>query len=270
MSLRVRRIVLEDLREAERDLAGRGHPSDRRLHDVRKILKRARAELRLVRDVLGDEAFGRENRALRDAGRPLRRIRDAKSLVETIDALAGRVKRKDARALRGERTSLVASRRRVRARFDADPRPLAVARRLIQEERTSVDRWPDEKHGWSVIGPGVKRVYRAGRRALAAARRRPTVETLHELRKQAKYLWQAMRLLHMKTLAKRVHRLSDRLGEDHDLAVLVERCGRRGVVARVAGKRRAQLRNDAIELARRIFDRRPRDFTGRLERRWRA
>jgi len=272
----IRRSLRKDLRQAARDLTGGGHASDRRLHDVRKILKRARAELRLVRAMLGDETFDRENRALRDAGRPLRTIRDAKCLVETIDALAARATGKDLQALRRERQALVAARRRVRARFDASGRPVAAARRLVDQELARIDRWPSERRGWSVLGPGLKHVYRAGRKALAAARRRPTVESLHELRKQAKYLWHAVQLLErvhpraMKTLATRIHRLSDRLGEDHDLAVLVERCRRRGVVTRLAAERRAKLREDALRLARRVFDPPPRRFAAGVKRRWKA
>ena len=68
----------------------------------------------------------------------------------------------------------------------------------------------------------------AGRRALRAARRRPTAENLHEWRKRAKDHWYNLSVLRdvwppvMEPLADAAHQLSERLGEDHDLEVLLD------------------------------------------------
>jgi hypothetical protein len=73
--------------------------------------------------------------------------------------------------------------------------------------------------------------------------------------------------------------LSDRLGEDHDLAVLRERVSRSNgqvprsavrSVARQIGEARRELRQRALALAERVYAEKPRDLAGRLETRWRS
>ena len=43
--------------------------TDEQIHSARKHMKAARATLRLLRPMLSEAAYGRENRALRDAAR---------------------------------------------------------------------------------------------------------------------------------------------------------------------------------------------------------
>ncbi|MGH8670054.1 MAG: CHAD domain-containing protein, partial [Burkholderiales bacterium] len=64
--------------------------ADRSVHEIRREIKRARAALRLLRDALGKEAYARENAALRDAGRRLSAVRDARVVQETLERVAKR------------------------------------------------------------------------------------------------------------------------------------------------------------------------------------
>ena len=89
-------------------------------------------------------------------------------------------------------------------------------------------RWqlPD---GFEAIGPGLARGYRRGRRALREAVDRPTDEHVHEWRKSVKTLWYHVRLLEpaapsvFAPAIEALDHLAEALGDDHDLAVLVER-----------------------------------------------
>ena len=69
---------------------------------------------------------------------------------------------------------------------------------------------------------GGQRIYRRGRRALAAAHEKPTVEHLHEWRKQVKYLRHQLELLRpmkaivLEPFVERAEQLGDILGDDHD------------------------------------------------------
>lgn len=65
--------------------------SDETVHDVRKVLKKARADLRLLRQGIKEAAYRQENTILRDAGRSLRAPRDAKSLIDAFDSFCRRV-----------------------------------------------------------------------------------------------------------------------------------------------------------------------------------
>jgi CHAD domain-containing protein len=241
--------------------------------------------LRLIRKPLGERRFRRENEALRDAARPLSEIRDAKILVEAFDALvadAGRRRRPRARHVR---QMLVAHQSRVRRRVFGRKEPLRPATEALESARKRAKRWSVGGRGWTALDSGLRRVYRAGRRIFAEARRHPSDERLHECRKQAKYLWHQLQILEpiapspIKALARQTHRLSDQLGQDHDLAVLKNqvrgsgaRVPRTEVVAisRLIDRRREQLRAKAMGLGARVYDERPRRFTRRLEARWHA
>src|SRR4051794_29055581 len=72
--------------------------SDETVHAARKQLKRARASLRLLRGAIGEDEYARENTRLRDAARPLARVRDAKVLLAAVERLLGDEKRPRRRA----------------------------------------------------------------------------------------------------------------------------------------------------------------------------
>jgi hypothetical protein len=72
----------------------------------------------------------------------------------------------------------------------------------------------------------------------------------------------------MTTLADRAHRLSDLVGDDHDLAVLSHKAAERpelladkreaAVLQALIARRRLQIQHKAIELAQRMFVAKPR------------
>jgi len=264
-------------------LAGRWPPADEAIHEARKRLKKARAELRLLRRALGDRSYPRENRALRDAARPLSEVRDAVILVQAFDALV-ETEPSDRDALEPLREGLVAHQRQARDRVLGGRRKLRAVLQALRSARTRIDRWPLEPRGWSVLGWGVRRVFRSGRNAFVEVRKHPTPERLHEWRKQAKYLWHQLQVLepiwpsHLARLGKRVHELSDLLGEDHDLVVLrqVLRRGRARVgtsphraIDRLIERRRRTVQAKATDLGAEVYDRPPRAFAKRLHEHWR-
>src|SRR5947209_5639299 len=62
----LRRIALGQLDLAIDLLGADGVPDAKSVHEIRKALKRLRALVRVLRHELGEEAFSRENAALRD------------------------------------------------------------------------------------------------------------------------------------------------------------------------------------------------------------
>ncbi|HEX6711985.1 MAG TPA: hypothetical protein VF066_01325, partial [Thermoleophilaceae bacterium] len=79
--------------------------------------------------------------------------------------------------------------------------------------------------------------------------------------------------------AKRAHRLSDLLGDDHDLAVLREHVAAadpaviqepaRTALLSVIDRRRTSLQREALELGARVYGRGPKRFARAVERGWR-
>jgi len=274
----VESVVEREVEKALQALDGAWPITDETVHGARKRLKKARAALRLERAALGDEVYRRENHALRDAARPLSEVRDAAVLVETIVHLG-----LDGDAA-GLREALHAERSETRERVLGERERLEPVIGGLRESRGRLARARPERHGWSVLGRGLRRTYRSARRAYLAACAHPTAENLHEWRKRTKYLWRVLELLHpvaprrLSILERRTHRLSDQLGQDHDLVVLEHSKAARSAVPlalREAAqqridRRRATLQRRALALGAVVYKDRPRTLERRLRRRWRA
>ncbi|MFI5302282.1 MAG: CHAD domain-containing protein, partial [Polyangiales bacterium] len=162
----------------------------------------------------------------------------------------------------------------------------ATAAEVAARVLTRLPTWTTPHQDWTAVEAGLRRVYRTGHRALAAAVEHPTVERLHELRKQSKYLWHALQLLEPAwierdpTLGDRYHALSRLLGEDHDLAVLraalaadpLTYGGHRALKAVFAlvDRKRGDLQQRGIVLALELYRDSPSAFTARLAEHWSA
>ncbi|HUL46654.1 MAG TPA: CHAD domain-containing protein [Steroidobacteraceae bacterium] len=254
------------------------------VHEARKDLKRCRTALRLLRPALTGLRFHRANAVLRDAAHSLNAARDAKVLTQTLQSL-----REESLALRRDPAVaelarvLQAEEAAVRWRLRARPAPLARTRRALDRLCGRMGQWRVGVHGWSVLGPALQRIYRGGRRALPAVQADPVDRTLHEWRKQVKYLRYALEILtpmrrsRMARLARQAKQLTDYLGEVHDLAVLARRA--RGVAKRNGAdlqplltridRRRGRLTHEALALGGPLYCARPRDWERPLERYWR-
>jgi CHAD domain-containing protein len=243
------------------------------VHDARKALKRVRTALRLNRQLLGRKRFGELNRTFRDAGRSLSWSRDAEALVEALDELVAQSDdRLAAKRWDRFRTALLQEARPGGQAAD-NGRPSEAVAAGLERAREGLDTWPlPDSGGPERLAGGLKRIYRQGRRAARAARKDSTVENLHELRKRSKDLWYSAQLLHCSSpkraerLAKRAHRLSDLLGEDHDLALLRQRAERQPelfdpgehelLIAQIEVRRR-RLCQDSLACAKRLYRRKP-------------
>ncbi len=164
----------------------------------------------------------------------------------------------------------------------SDPR-IAEARALLLSSRKQVKRWkiPD---GFDTLGSGIEDAYRRGRRALRRARDRPTDDHMHEWRKSVKHLWYQVRLIEraapsvLEALVTALDDLAEALGDDHDLAVLVDRLaadpksfgGKQGVkrARRLARGQQADLRRRAFRLGATVYAETPRAFTHRMGAYW--
>jgi len=248
------------------------------VHEARKALKRLRALLRLSRPALDDERYRRENVILRDAGRELSGARDAQVMVETLDSLIER--------FGDELPPGTGTRLRTQLQAEADraqstgPDSYEAVRDVLRGARTGVSSWPLPAHdGRPSLAEGFERIYRRGRRARRRAKAQPTPENLHELRKRAKDLWHASQLLEpacpdrFSQLAKDAHRLSDLLGDDHDLTVLLEYArahpallphGELVHLEKVIASQGQSLRGQALDCAAEIYHRKPKRMVKRL------
>lgn len=216
----VRRVVTDRLVQAEASLAS-GTPKG--VHETRKRLKELRALLRLLQGALGKRAFASRNRRLRDLGRELSSLRDSAALVESWDKL-GESDRK-----RFASPAMKRVRQRLQERADQQIAAASGHPELLQELATlreDVAGWKLAGQSFALFARGLEDHYKAGRQALKTARDKPTDDTLHDWRKRVKDHWYHTQLLtaawptEFKTRQKNLKRLSEYLGDDHDLAVM--------------------------------------------------
>ena len=289
----IRRIVRGQLDSAHEQLDGAHEQldgaSERRLgeavHETRKHLKRLRAVLRLTRGAIGEQAYERESSAFRTAGRRLSAGRDATVLVQTLEGLCERFAEElSPTASAGLREQLTEDHERsltAMAQGGADIRGALAA---IDEARLRAPGWSFATGGFGALGPGMRRIYRRGRRRMRKACSDPTTENLHEARKRVKDLWYAAQIMEpaapkrMEKLASDAHRVADLLDDDHDLAVLRDyaeghaRCfeddrERQALLAVIDARRRA-LQRKALKRGRRLYERSPKRFVTKIERGW--
>lgn len=252
------------------------------VHAARKDFKKLRSVLRLARGGLDDGAYSSENRRFRDAGRELAASRDAEVKLETLLSLV--------RHFSGELPA-VALRRwesELRDECDADPgaadaelvRPMRLALATLAEAPEVIAGWQIKGEDWDLLGPGLKRSYGRGRKAMARALKSPNAENVHEWRKRSKDLWYQLRLLCrawpalLEPTIEAAHQLADLLGDHHDLVVLAEDLGGRGAIdARetleaAIESRQEELLEAAFELGARLYVEKPAAFTNRIKGYW--
>ncbi|MCB8968832.1 MAG: CHAD domain-containing protein [Ardenticatenaceae bacterium] len=288
IALGIRRIILERLDAIEQDLTDETLDRDKAVHNARKTCKRLRAVLRLVRDEIGPDLFRRENICFRDISRRLSVARDSFVLIETLTML-------DAQYPDTLPASFVAN-----ARVQLEERYQAVWHRFWEQEgviedvlreiraaRVRLETLPITGDDFGVFARSLRRVYRRGRRAMAAAYEGEGVpHAFHEWRKRVKYLWYQVEILQdawtplLLAVAGELHALSGYLGDDHDLAelrrVLLQNPTAFGaesdlsVLLALIAQRREALETAAYPLGQRIFAESSQAFVARMGVYWAA
>jgi CHAD domain-containing protein len=281
----LRRCAREQLGQAIDELTNRVSDDPvEAVHEARKSLKKARSLLRLGRGTLAAGERRRANDALRSAGRKLSSARDAEVMLEATDELAerfaGRLPQASFDAIRHH---LVAERDPARRQVLESGLTGQVADELAAA-RSAIEDWTLRRDGWKALEPGLQRSYARGQAALERARRKPTVENLHEWRKRTKDLWYHLRLLKplapgiIGGAAKDADKLSKLLGDDHDLAVLRVTLEHGAgdlkidvdAVLALIDHRREQIQAEAVPLGERLYAERPKAFVARMRRYWKA
>ena len=278
----VRRIAREQIDGALSALDAAADDPAEAIHDARKRCKKLRSLARLVRPAF--PRYAEENAAIHDAAAALSETRDAEAMIESYDALceecAAMIDRRDVAAIRRR---LTAEKKRAYA-GDALSERLDAFRDAMEAARARTGAWRLTTEGFDAVQGGVAKTYKRARKAMRAARERPTDAAMHEWRKRVKHHRNHARLLRGVWKAElgardaEADRLGDILGDHHDLAVLRARVERdreeiaRGADAegflRLARLRQESLTAEAFALGARLFAEKPKALTARLGAYW--
>ena len=255
---------------------GETKPGDTLVHDIRKHLKKARSVLCLLRKQIGRKSLRRADGRLRNIGRLVTEIRDAEVRLETMRQFEQathhyRSYQKIERLLTAELENFVAG-------CDGWE---GEAVHLLEEVRRQTKSWSTAGYRWRQLRDGLRKTYRSGRKALAKARSKPSVERIHKLRKQTKLLGYQVRLLRpwnnvlVNGLLEQLTQLGELLGRVHDFVLLADRLALERAESRwgkqddellaLIERNQAELQQRGLELAACFFAPRPAAFDESLE-----
>jgi CHAD domain-containing protein len=272
--------VAEDLIDSITDPGEQSkQEADEYVHYVRTTIKRLRALLRLIRPVVGETFFNRENARLRKAGRRLAVARDAEVARETLKILSisGEPEKKAVGAVLADLES--------RAESGADiSEALGEVRKDLVQTKRNLQRLEVANGEWEVVGRGLHEVYRQGRKRMNRALRDGGDEAFHKWRIRVKNFFYELQLLEpvwpkrVDRMTSRLSKLQEKIGLDHDIVVLKallrrtpERFGGTEAVERVIhcldGESR-KLRHAVEPLGEKIFTKKPRQLVRKLGRHW--
>lgn len=296
LSVGVKRVTMEQLElaasgyfdgEAEFELA---------VHESRKAIKRTRSLLRLVRSEIPDRIYAYEDGSLRETGRMVSEVRSAAAVVlaaTTIRDLYGDLLAEDTFAdmihRLGQRRDII------ELRALEDPHLVGRVVRNLERAYNRYASWPTDedardvygmgiRDGYDAIEPGLRTTYKTGRVEMFVAYDRPSAHHFHQWRKRAKYLRHQMEFLAplwpevVVGTAMTLERLGLILGEDHDLAELLDLLrGRpdlcpnpreRSLFTALAAQRRSELHTAAEILGRRVYAEKPGSLSHRFGEYW--
>lgn len=269
------------------------------VHEARKAIKRMRTLARLFRDELGEPEFERVNSSLRDAGRRLAGARDAHVRVATLKSLAQR----HPTTLSRSGIDFLGMQLELERAQSGEPANSAKVLEDIATMRRELARWNLLDRDFEDFAPGLKRIYKEGRKRFAQAKNEqrhggspapksaalaetpsehaPSDQAMHDWRKRVKSLYYALDMLGGKRAkgarkaTRRADRLGDMLGEEHDLWMLsvyaeehLDAFGgdsrSREDLLELIERRRKHLRKRALKRGARLYKRSPTRFTHRL------
>src|SRR5258708_30713158 len=241
----------------------------------------------------------REDQALGNVGRALAQSRDAAALLVSEEKIFGTLMPEDRKsrriAVEGQKLlQQVREELRDHAERRLEPLGMKATVNLLRDMKRRV--WLPSSpatEDWSVtVGKGLWRTYRQGRELFAVSSSigllNASDELWHETRKRAKTLGYQLRFLRkiwpgtLNAIAEQLEELSERLGEDHDLALVRLRLTRIALpetnfepfsaarlnLIRTIDRRRRRLQNEALRRSRLIYLEQPRRFLKRIHCYW--
>jgi CHAD domain-containing protein len=279
-----KRIATEQI---DRALAQLNDNEDRvvAVHECRKALKRIRALLRLVRPALGDSTFRSENAQMRDIAGGLSGARDRHVLLETLAKLEAASEAAGTPFAAAIRTAIM----EIANGGDAPKGDVAAmkhAASLLTDAKKRIAGLRLTGDGFAAVGPGLQASYRKARRAFREAYRDPHDDAFHEWRKGTQQHWRHMALLArawpecLGARSTEARALSQLLGDDHDLALLIAFLNSDAADAiadahvltakQAALRRQDELRTIARPLGQRLFAEGPKTLHRRIAVYWAA
>ncbi len=253
------------------------------VHSARKCFKKLRSLLLLARPGMPEPVFSNLSARVASIGKGLAAARDAQALLDAVDKLERNTSPGSGEGpIQSVRRWL--QKRKQAAEQNLEHSTASDAMRRLGDLRPAfmgLAVYPDD---FSPLAKGLERGYRATRKDFKTAFETGTAEDLHEWRKGVQHHWRHMQLLapcwpsELTARAEAAHALSQLLGDDHDIAMLVHLVStptmtfgspeETGAFVKRCRKRHKALRKEARIKGERLFVEKPGPFTARIHAYW--
>jgi CHAD domain-containing protein len=225
----LKEVILEQIEKSRQQIAESKKDQDSSIHQIRKRQKKIRGALRLCRHSLGEDIYQRENAYFRDLANRLSPFRDAEALIPQVKSLSETSDDKNSRRII---RNLVRNLKKNKSSYFEEhfnPSIFQEIRKDLDQATERINNLQIKAESFGDLAPSLRKVYKRGYKAFPAAYKDPSPENFHEWRKRVKYLYFHYRLLEkswpevLTAFKKETKKLSDYLGDDHDLSVLQEK-----------------------------------------------
>jgi CHAD domain-containing protein len=207
-------------------------PDDAAIHDIRVMMKKLRAAIRLVRPLLDEAVYNREYLSGRETGRILSSWRETAVLRKTVRALR---KANPGLFLKlWDNEQIQSLLRKPYSSWEE----AGVQARAVSEVKDQLTRTKHRLRFISLIDPDYRmlleeldRSYTAARGAYLKCRNNPRSSLLHEFRKKSKtFMYQLVYFRHLnptalKSIEKKLDTMTQNLGRSNDLAQIMAMTG---------------------------------------------
>lgn len=282
MSGALRSVALAELEMAHGSLAA---PTDRHtgVHNARKCFKRLRSLLLLARPGMPEPVFSNLTARVARIGKGLAAARDAQALLDAVDKLERSTEQGTGEGpMQSVRGWL--HKRRYAAEQNLEQTTASEAMRLLLEIRPTFAGFAVYPDDFSPLAKGLERCYRETRKHFRAVFDSDDAEEMHEWRKGVQHHWRQMQLLtpcwpsELSARADAARTLSQLLGEDHDIAMLMHLVATptmtfgspedTAAFMKRCRKRHKALRKEAKIKGERLFVEKARPFADRIHAYW--
>jgi CHAD domain-containing protein len=217
------------IRKAENLLRSAEYPNDKTVHDVRVLMKKARAELKLTSSQIDIVFTEREIKSLREVGRSMNLLRENHVLRKTLLIFKKKYPEIFSRLADNEKLNQILT-KPDSDQFAARPGGIDIDLLIENLNKTGfrVRFEPMTKLDPNGLFKGLEVTYNRVVNSYLISRNKSRQSTLHEFRKSAKdllyqlYFFMQLNPSGIKTLEKRLVQITQNLGKYNDLAQLIK------------------------------------------------
>ena len=228
----IKPLLSEYIHDAMRLTGPESLPDDKTIHDIRVLMKKSRATIKIARPLLGEETFSREYKAYREVGSILAQWRE--TLVQRT--LLKDIKKRDPdivnQLVNDEKIAFLLKK----------PQPAAETSTLVMQSTPELHEILKKSYyrirflNFDIQDPEkilkeLEKSYDLTKNRYIIARNSTKAVNLHEFRKRAKdllyqlYFFRPLKPSAVKNLEKRLDTMTQALGKFNDIAILVEVLG---------------------------------------------